>query len=35
VIIPKSTGYARIGDYADVKITACAPYDLYGELVPV
>ncbi|MFT4770391.1 MAG: ribosomal protein S12 methylthiotransferase [Cryomorphaceae bacterium] len=35
VIIPKSTGYARIGDYADVKITDCAPYDLYGELVPV
>jgi ribosomal protein S12 methylthiotransferase len=33
VIIPKSTGYARIGDYADVKITDCAPYDLYGELV--
>ncbi|HKL39362.1 MAG TPA: 30S ribosomal protein S12 methylthiotransferase RimO [Cryomorphaceae bacterium] len=33
VIIPKSTGYARIGDFAEVKITECAPYDLYGELV--
>ena len=33
VIIPKSTGYARIGDFAQVKITDCAPYDLYGELV--
>lgn len=35
VIIPKSTGYARIGDFAEVKITDCAPYDLYGELVEV
>ena len=34
VIIPKSSGYARIGDFAKVKITDCAPYDLYGELVP-
>jgi len=33
VIIPKSTGYARIGDFAQVKITDCAPYDLYGELI--
>jgi len=33
VIIPKSSGYARIGDFAEVKITECAPYDLYGELV--
>ncbi len=33
VIIPKSSGYARIGDYAEVKITECAPYDLYGELI--
>jgi ribosomal protein S12 methylthiotransferase len=33
VIIPKSSGYARIGDFAEVKITDCAPYDLYGELV--
>ncbi|MEM9053462.1 MAG: 30S ribosomal protein S12 methylthiotransferase RimO [Bacteroidota bacterium] len=33
VIIPKSSGYARVGDFADVKITDCAPYDLYGELV--
>jgi ribosomal protein S12 methylthiotransferase len=35
VIIPKSSGYARIGDFAEVKITDCAPYDLYGELVEV
>jgi ribosomal protein S12 methylthiotransferase len=35
VIIPKSTGYARIGDFAEVKIVDCAPYDLYGELVQV
>jgi len=34
VIIPKSSGYARIGDFAEVEITDCAPYDLYGKLVP-
>jgi len=33
VIIPKSSGYARIGDFAKVRITEAAPYDLYGELV--
>ncbi len=33
VIIPKSSGYARIGDFADVKITDAEPYDLFGELV--
>jgi len=33
VIIPKSSGYARVGDFAQVKITDCAPYDLYGALV--
>ncbi len=33
VIIPKSTGYARVGDFADVKITDAGPFDLYGELV--
>ncbi len=33
VIIPKTSGYARIGDFAQVKITDCAPYDLYGELI--
>jgi ribosomal protein S12 methylthiotransferase len=32
VIIPKSSGYARVGDFAEVKITDCAPYDLYGVL---
>lgn len=33
VIIPKSTGYARMGDFAEVKITDAGPFDLYGELV--
>lgn len=33
VIIPKSTGYARMGDFAQVKITDAGPFDLYGELV--
>jgi len=32
VIIPKSSGYARIGDFAQVKITEAAPYDLFGKL---
>ncbi|MCA1763025.1 MAG: 30S ribosomal protein S12 methylthiotransferase RimO, partial [Flavobacteriales bacterium] len=29
VIIPKSTGYARVGDFAEVKITDAGPFDLY------
>ncbi len=33
VIIPKSTGYARVGDFADVKIVDAGPFDLFGELV--
>lgn len=33
VVIPKSTGYARVGDFADVKITDADPYDLFGEIV--
>lgn len=33
VIIPKSTGYARVGDFAEVLITEAEPYDLFGELV--
>lgn len=33
VVIPKASGYARIGDFADVKITGAEPYDLFGELV--
>jgi len=33
VIIPKSSGYARIGDFAQVKVTEAGPFDLYGELV--
>lgn len=35
VVIPKSSGYARIGDFADVTITDAEPYDLFGELVAV
>jgi len=33
VIIPKSSGYARIGDFAQVKITEAGPFYLHGELV--
>ena len=33
VIIPKSSGYARIGDFAQVMVTEAGPFDLYGELV--
>ncbi len=33
VIIPKSSGYARMGDFADVKIVDAGPFDLFGELV--
>lgn len=33
VIIPKASGYARHGDFADVKITDAGPFDLFGELV--
>jgi ribosomal protein S12 methylthiotransferase len=33
VIIPKSTGYARVGDFAQVRVNDVAPFDLYGELV--
>ncbi len=33
VIIPKESGYARIGDFAEVTITEADPYDLHGKLV--
>lgn len=33
VIIPKSSGYARMGDFAEVKIVDAGPFDLFGELV--
>lgn len=33
VIIPKSSGYARVGDFAEVLITEAEPYDLFGVLV--
>lgn len=33
VIIPKSSGYARVGDFAEVMITDAEPYDLFGVLV--
>lgn len=33
VLIPKTSGHARIGDFAEVKITSADPYDLHGEFV--
>lgn len=33
VLVKKSEGYVRIGDFAEVKITSADHYDLYGSLV--
>lgn len=33
VLIKKSEGYVRIGDFANVEITSADHYDLYGKLV--
>ena len=33
VLVKKSDGYARIGDYSQVKITSADHYDLYGKFV--
>lgn len=33
VIIPITSGYARVGDFAQVRINAADPHDLHGELV--
>lgn len=33
VLVKKSEGYARIGDFANVKITSADHYDLYGTFV--
>ncbi len=33
VIVPMSTGYARIGDFAEVRVVDADPFDLHGELV--
>jgi len=33
VLVKKSEGYVRIGDFANVKITSADHYDLYGVLV--
>lgn len=33
VLVKKSEGYVRIGDFANVKITQADHYDLYGEFV--
>ena len=33
VLVKKSEGYVRIGDFADVEITSADYYDLYGKLV--
>lgn len=32
VIVPKRSGYARLGDFAPVRIVEAGPHDLYGEL---
>jgi ribosomal protein S12 methylthiotransferase len=32
VLVKKSEGYVRIGDFADVTITSADHYDLYGKL---
>ena len=33
VLVKKSEGYVRIGDFADVQITSADHYDLYGKLI--
>lgn len=33
VIVPKASGYARLGDFAPVLITEAGPHDLFGRLV--
>jgi ribosomal protein S12 methylthiotransferase len=33
VLVHAGTSFARIGDFADVKITSAAEFDLYGEVV--
>ena len=33
VIVPKASGYARLGDFAPVLITEAGPHDLFGTLV--
>lgn len=33
VLVKKSEGYVRIGDFANVKITEASDYDLYGTVV--
>jgi ribosomal protein S12 methylthiotransferase len=33
VLIKKSEGFVRLGDFATVNITSADHYDLYGKLV--
>ncbi|MDZ4822325.1 MAG: 30S ribosomal protein S12 methylthiotransferase RimO [Flavobacteriales bacterium] len=33
VIIPKKSGYLRVGDFAEIKIHSAEHYDLFGEVV--
>lgn len=33
VLVSKSSGYVRLGDFANVKITGADPFDLFGEFV--
>ncbi len=35
VLVKKSEGYVRIGDFAKVEITSADHYDLYGKLVEI
>jgi ribosomal protein S12 methylthiotransferase len=33
VLVKKAEGFVRLGDFADVEITAADHYDLYGKLI--
>ncbi len=33
VLVEKATNFVRIGDFAEIKITAADDYDLYGEVI--
>jgi ribosomal protein S12 methylthiotransferase len=33
VLVKKSEGFVRIGDFANVQVTSADHYDLYGKLV--
>jgi tRNA A37 methylthiotransferase MiaB len=33
-LVPAKGNYARLGDFATVRITGAEEFDLYGEIVP-